>query len=357
MKKITIFLLAFFTLIFLFINVPKKDIYALESVNTSEIVMEVNTNRVLCSKNHKNKMYMASTTKILTAIVAIENIDLNKIVKVTKETTGIEGSSIYLEAGELLTVKDLLYGLMLRSGNDCAMTIAKAYNDNIEDFISLMNKTALKIGAKSSNFTNPHGLHDENHYTTAYDLALISCYALKNATFKEIVSTKKVEIPYSIKNSKRILVNKNKMLKNYDGATGIKTGYTKKAGRCLVTSAERDGLELVCVVLNCPSMWQKSADLLDSCFSKYKNYKILESDEILDFITDKRDKKIGVSLFEDVIIPLTEEEREHLTYKIKYCIDKSKYYKSNTIIGELAFYIKNNLIFSKKIYNIIDINN
>ncbi|MBQ6921726.1 MAG: D-alanyl-D-alanine carboxypeptidase, partial [Clostridia bacterium] len=153
------------------------------SQSSSEIVMEMNSKRVLYANNIHEKKYMASTTKILTAIVIIENCNLNAVVTVGKNTTGIEGSSIYLEEGETLTVTDLLYGLMLRSGNDCAETLAVFCSGSIEKFAALMNETAKKIGALNSNFVNPHGLNNENHYTTAYDLALISCYAMQNADF------------------------------------------------------------------------------------------------------------------------------------------------------------------------------
>ena len=152
---------------------------------SSEIVMEASTNRVLYANNIYEKYYMASSTKILTSIIVIENCDLAETVEVGAKTVGIEGSSIYLEAGEKLTVKDLLYGLMLRSGSDCAETLAVHCAGSIEKFAELMNKTAERIGAKNSHFVNPHGLHDDNHYTTAYDLALISCYAIQNKDFKE----------------------------------------------------------------------------------------------------------------------------------------------------------------------------
>ena len=172
-----------------------------------------------------------------------------------------------------------------------------------------MNETAKRIGANDSNFVNPHGLHDDNHYTTAYDLALISSYAIKNPEFKEIVSTRSVKIPFSTRNYVRHLVNKNKMLNEFDGSNGIKTGYTKKAGRCLVTSCNRDGLELVCVVLNCQSMWEQSKNLLSKTFGRYKNYKLVESSNIIDFIPIKNtDTTCGVYIKENVIYPLSKNE-------------------------------------------------
>ena len=144
---------------------------------------------------------------------------------------------------------------------------------SISEFANLMNITAKKIGAKDSNFINPHGLHDNNHYTTAYDLALISRYAMKNEDFRQIVGTKSVKIPHTKRDYDRHLINKNKMLNEFDGANGIKTGYTKKAGRCLVSSCFRNGLELICVVLNCPPMFERSKTLLNDSFSSFNNYK------------------------------------------------------------------------------------
>ncbi|MBR2870510.1 MAG: D-alanyl-D-alanine carboxypeptidase [Clostridia bacterium] len=353
MKKFIIVILSLLTIV----SYPKNNQnIAFASSNSSEIVMELNTNRVVHEFNSNKKMFMASTTKILTAIVVIENIDLNKRITINKQTIGVEGSSIYLEEGEILSIKDLLYGLMLRSGNDCALTLACSLTGKVDDFIFLMNETAKKIGAKNSNFVNPHGLHDDNHYTTAYDLALISCYALKNDIFREIVSTRKIEIPWTTRNHNRVLINKNKMLKNYEGATGIKTGYTKKAGRCLVSSAKREGLEFVCVVLNCPSMWQKSAELLDNAFESYNNYKIYESDEIVDFYIDDKNNKVGIYIKEDLVIPLTKTEKNIVKTKINYDISKGEKIKKDSEIGEICIFVENNLIFKQKIFNIIDIN-
>ena len=320
----------------------------------SEIVMEASSLRVLYGNNINEKKYMASTTKILTAIVVIENCDIEEKVTVTSKTVGVEGSSIYLEAGEELTVKELLYGLMLRSGNDCAETLAVHCSGSLDAFATLMNETAAKIGANNSNFVNPHGLHNDNHYTTAYDLALISCYAIKNETFKEIVSTKKINIPFTTHNTYRHLINKNKMLNEFDGATGIKTGFTKKAGRCLVSSCVRNGMELVSVVLNCGPMFERSKTLLQNCFDAYNMYPLVESDYIVDFIpVENSDEKRAVYIKNDVKIPLTKVEFQNakidfeLPEFIKYDTPK------DTEIGFIKIYSQNNLIFSAKVYTIV----
>lgn len=322
------------------------------SQSSSEIVMEMNSKRVLYANNIHEKKYMASTTKILTAIVIIENCNLNAVVTVGKNTTGIEGSSIYLEEGETLTVTDLLYGLMLRSGNDCAETLAVFCSGSIEKFAALMNETAKKIGALNSNFVNPHGLNNENHYTTAYDLALISCYAMQNADFREIVSTKKKVIPFTTRNTKRLLINKNKLLSDFDGANGIKTGFTKKAGRCLVGGSNRNGMQLISVVLNCPPMFERSKTILENAFNEYSMVKIVESDNIIDFIPNVFGEKIGVHIKNDVVLPLTESERKSV--RIEYELPKTLESETpnDKEIGEVKIYCENNLIFTEKIYTI-----
>ncbi len=355
MKKKLLYLSLSFALIIssisLTVNSTKK---VQASTNTSEIIIELESGRILHEKNINEKMFMASTTKILTAITVIENCNIDNIVAVTDKTVGVEGSSIYLEAGEKLSVKDLLYGLMLRSGNDCAETLAVYCSGSVQNFAELMNATAKRIGAVNSNFVNPHGLHDDNHYTTAYDLALISRYAMKNRIFREIVSTKSIQIPFSTRNSKRFLINKNKMLKEFDGSTGIKTGYTKKAGRCLVSSCFRNGMELICVVLNCPPMFERSKTLMTECFDKYKNYKMFESDHIVDFIkTDSED--CGLYIKKDIIIPLTENEFDNIKIVYDYPNFIKKPFEKDTEIGFIKIYAENNLIFSEKVYTIIGI--
>ncbi len=355
-KVIAITILLFFAILFCQFNHKSDSISVYAIGKTAEIVMESNTGRIIHQVNAFDKKYMASTTKILTAICIIENCNLDDIVTVTEKTIGIEGSSIYLENGEKLTVKQLLYGLMLRSGNDCAVTLAVHCSGSIEAFAKLMNNTAQNIGANNSNFVNPHGLHDDNHYTTAYDLALISCYAMKNKDFKEIVSTKSVKIPFTTQNYDRYLVNKNKLLYQLDGANGIKTGYTKKAGRCLVSSCERDGMELICVVLDCPPMFERSKNLITNFFGEYKNYKIIESDHILDFIkVENSNETCPIGLTEDLTLTLTRDEKENLNIEYEYPKTLSKPIKKQTEIGLVKIYYKNSLIFKQKIYTIVDV--
>ncbi len=350
MKKLLITLFISISLLST-IDIHENKVYACADQYSSEIVIERDSGRILHEKNAYDKKYMASTTKILTAITIIENCDLNAIVTVGKETVGIEGSSIYLEVGEKISVKDLLYGLMLRSGNDCAETLAVYCSGSIEEFSCLMNKKAKSIGANYSNFVNPHGLHNDNHYTTAYDLALISAYAMKNNDFRDIVSKKSVNISFSTHDYVRHITNKNKLLFNLEGCTGIKTGYTKKAGRCLVSSINKDGMELICVVLNCPPMFERSTKLFNDLFNKYKLYKLVESDNIIGFALNNRGKNVALHVKNDIILPLNEDEFNNIEIKYDYpdIIDTTK---KDEMVGKIKIYLKNKLIFTEKIYTI-----
>ncbi len=220
-------------------------------------------------KNGDKKMYPASTTKICTAITVLEhwtNLDLP--VAIPDKAVGVEGSSLYLMHGEMLSVRDLLYGLMLQSGNDCATALAIIVGDSVDGFVKLMNETAERAGASNTHFANPHGLHDPDHYTTAKDLCAISYYAMKNETFRDIVSTKRHKTTYKDHDYGRNFPNKNKILFNYDGGNGIKTGFTKAAGRCLVSSATRDGKTYICTVLNCGNMFEECMRLMDMAFER-----------------------------------------------------------------------------------------
>lgn len=243
------------------------------------ILMERDSGRVLFGKNYEAKLPMASCTKIVTAITALQNCAADEIVTIDKKAVGIEGSSIYLREGERLTVIELLYGLMLRSGNDAAVALAIHVAGSVKDFAALMNETAKEMGAENSNFTNPHGLHEENHYTTAYDLALITCCALKNTLFQKIVSTKKITIGEG--EEARYFVNKNKLLSMSPIASGVKTGFTKRAGRCFVGSAQnKEGMTLVAVVLNCGPMFEDSLGLLNYGFENYKIKRLVMPNKI-----------------------------------------------------------------------------
>lgn len=263
-----------------FFNTDEVNAGTVSTSASGAILMEKTTNRILFEKNKDKQMSMASCTKILTAITVLDNCNKEEIVVIPKEAVGIEGSSIYLKANEELTVLELLYGLMLRSGNDCAVALALHVAGSLENFAEMMNQKAALIGAKNSNFVTPHGLDAKEHYTTPYDLALITCYALSNDTFCDIVSSKSAKIGSKEKDNYRILYNKNKLLNNFEFADGVKTGYTKKSGRCFVGSATKNGMQLVCVVLNCGPMFEETKKILEYGFVGYSLQTIVPANKI-----------------------------------------------------------------------------
>jgi len=249
-------------------------------------LIDVASGRILYQKNGNKKMRIASLTKTMTAIVAIETANLQDVVTVPPQAVGVEGSSIYLKQGEKLTLEELLYGLMLRSGNDAAVAIAYHVGGSVPGFVHLMNEKAALIGMTHTNFTNPHGLDDSNmHYSTAEDMVKLSAYALKNPVFKKIVSTKVKSISWEGENWDRRLQNKNKLLHLYKGADGVKTGYTKLAKRCLASSATRDGRQLAVITLNAPDDWNDSMRLMDWGFSQFKVTKLVEKGQAVNLST------------------------------------------------------------------------
>lgn len=242
----------------------------IQSSATCMALVDGDTGELIYSKNADVKRPPASTTKICTAITVLEhctNLDLPR--PVPAEAVGVEGSSLYLQKGELLSVRDLLYGLMLQSGNDCAVALSVMIGGSVDGFVKMMNETAAKAGAENTNFVNPHGLHHDEHYTTAYDLCKISYYAMKNEDFRTIVSAKRHRTPCADRDYDRNFPNKNKILFNYEGGNGIKTGFTKKSGRCLVSSATRGGKTYICTVLNCGDMFEECMRLMDKAFDEH----------------------------------------------------------------------------------------
>ncbi|MBR6604186.1 MAG: D-alanyl-D-alanine carboxypeptidase [Clostridia bacterium] len=243
----------------------------------SAILINAENGEVYFEKNADKMLPMASTTKIMTALVALEGSDLHDTVIIDRRAVGVEGSSVYLTDGELMTMEDLLYCLLLASANDAAEAIAIEIGGSIEGFAALMNKKANELGLKNTHFDNPHGLDSENHYTSAHDLALIAAYALHNPSFLKIVSTYKRNIQCEV--GTRYLINHNKLLRSYDGCIGVKTGFTKRSGRCLVSAAERNGMRLVAVTLNAPDDWNDHKRMLDHGFSSYQKLTLLGEGE------------------------------------------------------------------------------
>ena len=239
------------------------------------VVIDTATGRVLFERNADTKSLIASTTKIMTALVVCEQTNVLDRVRIPNEAVGIEGSSIYLKAGEVLTVQELLYGMMLHSGNDAAMALAIYCGGTIEGFVEIMNDKARDLGLLNTHFENPHGLDGEAHYSTAQDLAVLASYAMQNPIFTKIVSTKTIRI------GDRYLHNHNKLLWQLEGAEGIKTGYTKAAGRILVSSTSRNGRRIVAVTICAPDDWNDHRILVEEGFSEYQLQQILWAGQCL----------------------------------------------------------------------------
>ena len=235
----------------------------------SAVLINADSGDILFRQNESAELPMASTTKIMTALVAIESLPLDASITVTSDAVGVEGSSIYLTEGETLTLEDLLYAMMLESANDAAVAIAVAVSGSVDAFADKMNQRASALGLQHTHFTNPHGLDDPEHYTTALELALITQAALSHDDLATIMSTQRKTIPHKNADSVRLLLNHNKLLRSYEGAIGVKTGFTKKSGRCLVSAAKRDGVSLIAVTIKAPDDWRDHTAMLDYGFSLY----------------------------------------------------------------------------------------
>ena len=238
------------------------------------IVLDGTTGRVLWERAADERSLIASTTKIMTALVVCRQCNVLDRVRIPKEAVGIEGSSIYLKEGEVLTVQELLYGLMLHSGNDAATALAIYCGGTVEGFAELMNDKARELGMEGTHFSNPHGLDAPDHYSTARDLAILARYAMCDPIFRQTVSTRQVKI------GERYLTNHNKLLWRVEGANGVKTGYTKAAGRLLVSGAERNGRQLIAVTVDAPDDWNDHAALLEEGFSRFTVKTLVERDRL-----------------------------------------------------------------------------
>lgn len=308
----------------------------------SAIVMDFDSGRVLYQKNAYIKRPMASTTKVMTAIVALENCNLDEVVTVSRNAALVQGSTINLTTGEMLTMKELMYGLLLRSGNDASIAIAEHIGGTEEGFIQMMNNKAKEIGANNTRFTTPHGLDETGHYSTAYDMALITRYALKIPIFNEIVKTQSIQV------GKRSMYNTNEMLTGYAGADGVKTGYTGKAGRCLITSATRDGRRFISVVLFCDNRDQRalsSKKILDYAFAAYYPQTLLKS-EYIGYVPVYKgfEKKVPVYVEKTITMPITDNEKSELYTRISMPGLLQAPVKQKEIVGTVSVYLGDKII-------------
>ncbi len=322
------------------------NILAFDSSATSAILMDMDSGRILYSKDIHNIRSVASISKIMTCIVAIESGKLSDIVTIGDEILPAYGSGIYIKQGEELRLEDLLYGLMLRSGNDAALAIANYVGGDVDKFVGMMNEKASEIGMKNSTFNNPSGLdQDKGNYSTAYDMAILTSYAMKNDIYKKIVGTRKYTLTTNM--NTYVWYNKNKLLTSYKYATGGKTGFTQKARRTLVSTASRDDLNLVVVTLNDGDDFADHRDLYQEAFENYSAYKILTAGDIN--IYDEKyynDKQLYVKT--GFSYPLKNSEKNNLFLKIE--LSRNQNVVDDEVVGKVHVMNGDNMLFTTDIF-------
>lgn len=381
-KKILISLIIGIFIINIFLNVVKADDIdeendieineiesdVLETVGTkaeepninsrSAVIYDRTTKKVIWGKKENEVRAMASTTKIMTAIVVLENSNLNDIVTISKKAANTGGSRLKINTGDKISVNDLLYGLMLKSGNDAAVALAEYSAGSIEGFADMMNKKAKEIGLKNTNFVTPHGLDNDEHFTTAYELAILTDYALSNEKFSNIVSTKQTTI--NVNGTSRVISNTNELLGNLNGVDGVKTGFTGNAGRCLVTSCTRNGNQIITVVLGADTKKQRTSDSIKLIEYAFKNYERVNIEEIAQkefenwkqinqkriYINKAKKQNIELTLkeIENKILPLKIGEQKDIKIEINCIYEYEAPVYKNTKIGNLIIKNKDEII-------------
>lgn len=309
------------------------------------VLIEAGSHSILYGNREHERAGMASTTKIMTALIVLKTLSLDTVVTIPKEAVGIEGSSIYLIEGERLTVEELLYGLLLESGNDCAVALAISVSGSVNAFVDKMNEIAIEMELDNTHFTNPHGLSDSVHFTSCYSLAIITSEALKNEKFREIVSTKQTYIPRDGQPNQRCLTNHNKLLYSYKGLIGVKTGYTMATGRCLVTAAERDGAILIAITFNDRNDWASHRNMLDYGFSKYESVVLAKQGSVCVTVpvTGGKEPIVNASNSEEAVVFIIKES----TYTCEIVTSNFLYapIKKGDTVGYAEYYNTNGVLF------------
>ena len=386
-KKITIY---YFIFLFLFSNIcianeieqsenfsvtdisseTSAQIDNLSSINSrAYVVLDRKSNCIIVGKNENKKRKMASTTKIMTALIVIENSKLDTLVEVSKKAAGTGGSRLGLKTGDKITINDLLYGLMLCSGNDAAVCLAETIGGNIPEFAKLMNEKANQLGLKNTHFVTPHGLDENEHYTTAYELALLANYALNNETFSKIVGTKSITI--SINGYPKTISNTNELLGNLNGVYGIKTGFTNGANRCLVTACKRDNMDIICVVLGADTKNFRTKDSIKLIEYTFKNYQYFDLQNYVEkeFNTWKNNNmnsftiKKGISQHLDLsysqlqntIIPIKKSDISSIKLQISCKTSLSAPIYKDDVIGKIEIICNENILDSLDILSSVTI--
>ena len=334
------------------------------------IVLDRTSKKILFGKNEFNKVKMASTTKIMTATIIIENCNLNQTVTISKKSAGTSGSRLGLKTGDKITIRDLLYGLLLVSGNDSAVSLAEVCAGSVSDFANLMNKKAKELGLNNTHFETPHGLDSDNHYTTAFELAILTDYALNNPTFLNIVNTKNYTI--TINGYPKNLTNTNELLGTLNGVYGVKTGFTNGANRCLVTACKRKDMDIICVVLGCDTKNFRTSDSTKLINYAFENFEYVNIENIVneEFNRWKKENtnyfnikkgtssnlEISFSKLDTPIVPIKKDEIESL--KVDFYINKeiSAPIYINTTVGKFTVYTSSKTILEGNVISIQDIN-
>ena len=334
------------------------------------IVYDRGSKEIICSKNSDEKRAMASTTKIMTAIVVIEKCNLQDVVTISRKAANTGGSCLKIKEGDKITVKDLLYGLMLRSGNDAAVALTEFTGGSIEGFAELMNKKAQELGLINTHFVTPHGLDNEKHYTTAYELAILTDYALNNEIFKNIVNTKYIDI--TINGMQRTISNTNELLGNIQGVNGVKTGFTGNAGRCLVTSCTRGENQIITVVLGCDTKKQRTTDsikLIEYAFNNYtrvnleekvqeefEKWKQINKNRIYINKGENKEIKLEISEIKRKVLPIKNGEENDINIEINAIYNYEAPLDENKKIGNIIVKKKDEIIETIDIKNSSKIN-
>ncbi|MEH7744463.1 D-alanyl-D-alanine carboxypeptidase family protein [Neobacillus drentensis] len=333
-------------------NIPQKVEASVSVSAASAVLIEQKSGRILYEKDAHTKRRIASITKIMTAKLAIESGKMNEYVKVSEQATRAEGSSVYLKPGEKIKLKDLVYGLMLRSGNDTAVAIAEYVGGSVEGFAYLMNQKAKQIGMLNTHFSNPHGLDDhENHYSTAYDMAVLMRYAMQDKTFKKISGTKVYRAQNPTEDWDRVWKNKNRLLTKYKYTTGGKTGYTKRAKRTLVTTATKGDMSLIAVTLNGPDDWNDHISMYESGFKGFDMAEVLAKGKIDGIKTKVYKNHLYVK--KTIVYPVTSEEMD--LFSIKYKLNKPTQKfdndkKNDAVVGKAVVYLDGRVVQETPIY-------
>ena len=346
-------------------NKSIKEIKIPEINSRSSVVIDRNTNTILYGKNENTRRKMASTTKIMTAIIIIENCNLDETIEISKKAAGTGGSRLGLKTGDKITIRDLLYGLMLRSGNDAAVALAEHTSGNVENFTELMNQKSVNLGLTNTHFETPHGLDSDEHYTTAYELAILSNYALNNKIFVQIVGTKSYTV--TINGYPKQLSNTNELLGNFNGIYGIKTGFTNGANRCLVTACKRGNMDIICVVLGADTKKFRTQDSIKLINYIFDNFQPVDIKKLIDtdFENWKKDNlnkivvnkattqniNLRIENIENLTIPIRKDLINSITITIDFPLYLESPVSANSKLGNINVLVRDYLNLNYSIYN------